>query len=190
MDLTTLANVKALLNISDNNLDSLITDMISSVSEQAASYCGRNFERQTFVEYHDGGAVKLFLENPPIYEVLSIYVDSDYEWNSEDEIPSEEYMVLNPRTGVVSSKYGCFGSINGVPGEVQVTYIGGYVAVDIPVDLEMAIRRQVAYLVRRRQDIGLSSTSFPDGYIQKVNTEEFLPEVMSVLERHSLIRIA
>ena len=58
-----------------------------------------------------------------------------------------------------------------------------------PDDLEMAVRTQVAYDFRRRQDIGLESVSFPDGSIQKVNSGEFVfhrtrysPKLLSGLE--------
>ncbi len=58
----------------------------------------------------------------------------------------------------------------------------GYVP--IPVDLEGAICRQMAYEWRRRNDVGIRSVSLPDGTINKMDAGEWLESVEKTLKRY------
>jgi hypothetical protein len=55
VNLTTLAKVKTLLELMETDWDGLINELIGAVSERCASYCNRDFENKSRVEYHDGG---------------------------------------------------------------------------------------------------------------------------------------
>ena len=56
-------------------------------------------------------------------------------------------------------------------------------------DITRAILKQAAYEWRRRTDRGMSSVSFPDGSVQKWNADEFLDEVLAVLDRRRTIAL-
>lgn len=181
MDLTTLAQVKAFLELAEEDWDDLLAELITAVSGRAATYCNRDFESKERVEYHDGGGQYLFLKGLPVAEIGSIYGSDTWEWEEGDLIAPDDYALLS--AGMVAFRSGIwpYG-----PKALKVTYTGGYEAAAIPADLEMAIRNQVAYDFKRRKDIGLESISFPDGSIQKVNSGEFLPSVKSVLDRYRI----
>jgi hypothetical protein len=193
MDLTTLAKVKALLELMETDWDGLITELIGSVSERCASYCNRDFGNKSRVEYHDGGGRYLYLRGLPVVgSITSIYGSDTWEWVSGDLIDSDDYFLH--ASGMVGYRYGAwpYG-----PKALRVTYTGGYFAFDVgdkppegynppPDDLEMAARSQVAYDFNRRKDVGLESVSFPDGSIQKVSSGEFLPSVKAVLNRYRI----
>ena len=66
MDLTTLTRVKALLEQPEADWDGLITELIGAVSQRCASYCNRDFENKSRVEYHDGGGQYLYLKGLPV----------------------------------------------------------------------------------------------------------------------------
>lgn len=181
MDLTTLAKVKALLELTETDWDALITELVGAVSERCASYCNRDFESKSRVEYHDGGGLYLYLKGLPVAAIESIHGSDTWEWDTRNLIPAADYQLLS--AGMAAYRYGAwpYG-----PQALKVTYTGGYAADAVPDDLEMAARTQVAYDFRRRKDIGLESVSFPDGSIQKVNSGEFLPSVKSVLNRYRI----
>ena len=188
MDLTTMAKVKALLELTETDWDGLIDELIVAVSERCASYCNRDFENRTRVEYHDGGGRYLYLSGMPVVgSISSIYGSDTWEWASGDLIGADDYFLH--ASGMVGYRYGAwpYGSK-----ALKVTYIGGYSTFSTggilpagynppPDDLEMAARTQVAYDFNRRKDVGLESVSFPDGTIQKVSSGEFLPSVKAVL---------
>jgi len=193
MDLTTLAKVKALLELTETDWDGLINELIGAVSERCASYCNRDFENKSRVEYHDGGGRYLYLSGMPVVgSISSIYGSDTWEWASGDLIGADDYFLH--ASGMVGYRYGAwpYGSK-----ALKVTYIGGYSTFSTggilpagynppPDDLEMAARTQVAYDFNRRKDVGLESVSFPDGSIQKVSSGEFLPSVKAVLNRYRI----
>jgi hypothetical protein len=193
MNLTTLAQVKALLETQETQWDGLVEEMIDAVSARAAAYCNRDFEKKERVEYHDGGGQYLYLKGLPVVSIASIQGSDTWEWDAGTLIPTGDYQLLS--AGMVGYRYGVwpYG-----PRALKVTYTGGY---DVffegegsppegynppPNDLEMAVRTQVAYDFRRRKDIGLESVSFPDGSIQKMASGEFLRAVKDVLDRYRI----
>lgn len=60
---------------------------------------------------------------------------------------------------------------------------------DVPVDLQNAIAKQVAYEWQRHKDLGLSSVTFPDGTISKLETDLFLSEVKQVLDYYKVYTV-
>ena len=193
MDLTTLEQVKALLEQTEDNWDALITELIGAVSVRCASYCNRDFERAERVEYHDGGGQYLFLKTLPVASIASIYASDTWEWDEGTLITADQYQLLS--AGLVAYRFGAWPH---GPKALKVTYTGGYHPAvregeeppegyqPIPADLEMAVRTQAAYDFKRRKDIGLESVSFPDGSIQKVSSGEFLSMVKQVLDRYRI----
>ncbi|MBU4449401.1 MAG: phage head-tail connector protein [Proteobacteria bacterium] len=193
MNLTTLAKVKTLLELSETDWDGLINELIGAVSERCASYCNRDFENKSRVEYQDGGGRYLYLRGLPVVgSISSIYGSDTWEWSSGDLIDAGEYYLH--ASGMVGYRYGAwpYG-----PKALKVTYTRGYFVFDAgpkppegynppPDGLEMAARTQVAYDFNRRKDVGLESVSFPDGTIQKVSSGEFLPSVKAVLNRYRI----
>jgi hypothetical protein len=181
MDLTTLTKAKALLEQTETDWDDLITELIAAVSERCASYCNRDFEKKERVEYQDGGGNYLYLKGFPLVEIGSIYGSDTWEWDEGTLVPADHYQAFGG--GLVAYRFGVwpYG-----PKALKVTYTGGYDVDETPADLEMAVRTQVAYEFRRRQDIGLESVSFPDGSIQKMSSGEFLSSVKQVLERYRI----
>jgi hypothetical protein len=194
VNLTTLAKVKTLLELTETDWDGLINELIGAVSERCASYCNRDFENKSRVEYHDGGGRYLYLMGLPVVgSITSIYGSDTWEWASGDLINADDYFLH--ASGMVGYRYGAwpYG-----PKALKVTYTGGYGSFfegegsppegynPPPDGLEMAARTQVAYDFNRRKDVGLESVSFPDGTIQKVSSGEFLPSVKAVLNRYRI----
>ncbi|MBM4286901.1 MAG: hypothetical protein FJ135_01915 [Deltaproteobacteria bacterium] len=181
MNLTSLAQVKALLETQETQWDGLVEELIAAVSARAAAYCNRDFERKERVEYHDGGGRYLYLKGLPVMEIASIHGSDAWEWDDGTLIPADHYQVFG--AGMVAYRFGFwpYGSR-----ALKVVYTGGYAPEAVPEDLEMAVRTQVAYDFRRRKDIGLESVSFPDGSIQKMASGEFLQSVKQVLDRYRI----
>lgn len=181
MNLTTLDQVKALLETQETQWDDLIKELISAVSARAAAYCNRDFEQKERVEYHDGGGQYLYLKGLPVVSIASIHGSDTWVWDEGALIPGDHYQLFG--AGLLAYRFGVwpYG-----PRALKVVYTGGYAPEAVPDDLEMAVRTQVAYDFRRRKDIGLESVSFPDGSIQKMSSGEFLSMVKQVLDRYRI----
>ena len=181
MYLTTLSQVKALLELAETDWDGLLEEVIAAVSQRAGTYCNREFEHKERVEYHDGGGRYLYLKGLPVISISAIHGSDTWEWDEGSLVPADHYQLLN--AGMVAYRFGAwpYG-----PKALKVTYTGGYAGDGVPADLEMAVRTQAAYDFKRRKDIGLESVSFPDGSIQKVSSGEFLSMVKQVLDRYRI----
>ena len=190
MELTTLLNVRRYLELKDADtaLDSLIEEQIIAIGKAVDAYCNRVFEQNEWEEFHDGGVQRIFLKNTPVLEIIGIWVDDDWGWEDTTKLSESDYLLKNGDTGIVVCKHGYFSSSE-TPNEIKVLYMAGYNPGVIPEDLEMAIRTQVAYVVKRRQDIGLTSVSLPDGTIQKRDINEFLPSVEAILNRYVIMSL-
>jgi hypothetical protein len=60
---------------------------------------------------------------------------------------------------------------------------------DFTEEIERKLCIQINYEFRRRHDAGLSSVTFPNGNINKYETNEWLPDVKKVLLRHKPLSI-
>jgi hypothetical protein len=181
VNLTTLSQVKALLELTEADWDGLLEEVIAAVSERAGTYCNRDFEHKERLEYHDGGSWYLYLKGLPVVEVASVHGSDIWEWDGGNLVPADHYQLLN--AGMVAYRFGTWPYGQKA---LKVTYTGGYAEDAVPADLEMAVRTQVAYDFKRRKDIGLESVSFPDGSIQKISSGEFLSSVKQVLDRYRI----
>ena len=78
------------------------------------------------------------------------------------------------------------------PKIVKITTTGGYTAdsegvLNVPDDIKSACIQQVSYLFKRRDDLGLSGASTPDGNLSYAKAIQLLPNVKDLLEPHVLI---
>jgi hypothetical protein len=195
MDLTTLANVKALLQ-GDTPLgpetDDLLSRLITAVSKRAETFCNREFEKKERLEFHDGGGKYLYLRALPVAEIASIICSDTWDWAGASPLSISSY-AFEAATGMVLYRGGewPYGE-----GAVRVTYTGGFDSfleegteppegyTPIPEDLQQVVCTQAAYEYRRRNDQGLQAVSFPDGSIQKMDVGEFLSMVKTALLRY------
>ncbi|RJR45474.1 MAG: hypothetical protein C4567_03200 [Deltaproteobacteria bacterium] len=195
MDLTTLANVKALLQ-GDTPLgseaDDLLSWLITAVSKRAETLCNREFEKKERVEFHDGGGRYLYPRALPVAGIASIICSDTWNWAAGSQLSESSY-AFEAATGMVLYRGGewPYGE-----GAVRVTYTGGFDPfleegaeppagyTPIPEDLQQAVCTQVAYEYRRRNDPGLQAVAFPDGSVQKMDVGEFLSSVKNTLLRY------
>lgn len=57
-------------------------------------------------------------------------------------------------------------------------------AATMPATLKRPLMKQIAYEFSRRQDLGLVSSTAPDGTVSKMEIEEWLSDVKVALDRH------
>jgi hypothetical protein len=194
MDLTTLAEVKEYLRTAGTpigtDFDTLIEDtIIPSVSQMIEKFCSRSFGEGVFIEYHDGGGNFVFVKNPPIVSISSIYQDEDWEWDDSHLITSNLYQNFTNSIGYKSGKWPY------AVRSIKLTYTGGYVYTVsaghtvLPNDVKYAATMQSAYSFKRRKDVGLQTVSFPDGNIQKFDSGPLLAEVKGYLSPYDLTEI-
>jgi hypothetical protein len=186
--LTTKEEVKIWLEdtAGTNSFDALLDGLIRAVSQRIETAANRKLFSATYIELHNGGAVKIFVKNPPITSITSIVHAPDYDFANGMTLSASEY-VLDPsdRRNAIFCRYGEFPA-----GEesLKVTYVGGYTGADVvgstlPDLLKNAATQQVVFMFKNRKTIGLDGTQVGDGLIQKVSQRWFVPEVHDVIKQ-------
>lgn len=199
MNLTTLESVARLLGEAVDGLEedvkAQLAAKIAEVSVRAATFCNRAFERVERLSYHDGGGRYLYLKALPVQEIAEILYSSTWDWGAATVYGPSSWALLDAKAGMVAFKSGFWPE---GAGALRVKYNGGYDLAPapgqeppegytpIPEDLEGAICQQVVYEWRRRNDPGISSVSFPDGTINKMQVGEWLDSVCQTLKRYRI----
>lgn len=182
IDLCTLAEIKAELEISDSSSDSFLGGIITQASAQAAGYCDRVFGQETVrerVRAYDTPYIQLS-RYPIIGQIASV------KYGDDDPITvlASEYAIEDNAAGILRYKAGSWGSsyamsmgalggiaMNPEAKLYEVEYTAGYAisggAIQCPADLKRAVIElvKVAWFARSR-DPYLESLSIPD-VIQK-----------------------
>ena len=126
--LTTLYDVKAFLGIgqTDTTNDVFLESWISACSTAAQSFLNRKIRGRTFTEYHDGGWPYIFVNNPPIRSITSIYDDTARDFAAGTLVASTDYHYdgdLADQGRVQLYNVGAFST--GVR-NVKIVYAGGF----------------------------------------------------------------
>lgn len=194
MRLASLVDLKKFLEKTDLEHDSLLELILDSVSSSFEGYTNRHFEKASRTEYFDSGGRVFRVSAIPIDSVIAtvVIVDGTTQTNEDD------YFVFHAKGYIEFST----DTYKVDPKEVEITYTGGYGwtagtgdftltpgtgnRIDVPADLSFACIIQSSYIFRNRKNVGLMSISLPDGSINTNNQDEFLPQVLSVLDRYKL----
>lgn len=76
MALTTLSNIKAMLNVTTTSQDAWLAALQAGAERNIKNYCKRDLEEATNTEYYSGSGQKvLVLRQTPVQSITSIYLD-------------------------------------------------------------------------------------------------------------------
>ena len=177
MALTTLADLKTYLGISDSSEDALLNLLIADADAAILGYIGRTIEQATLTEYYSGdGTQMLLLKQRPVTAVTSVHVyqsgysgqgsgafASSTEWTAgedfyirtvvENESNTGELVAIKgPGTFTADHQPKTWGEWPRGTGNIKVVYTAGYSTV--PSDLAGACRILVAWM-RASRDNGM-----------------------------------
>lgn len=191
-DLTTLANVKAELDITDGTSDTVLRRYITSASKAAAHYCNRVFAVETVSERFlpcrwNQRTATLQLDRFPLITVTSVTEDGELL------VVDDDYLVNSPNgqlTRVNDGNQACWPGL-----AMTVVYSSGYATV--PADLEDAVIRMVTkrYSAKGR-DASLRQENIPGvreaTYWIATGDEagNITPDVADILEGYRVLVVA
>jgi hypothetical protein len=188
IDLTTLDEVKSGIPTTTNDADADLTSRITDVSHRMQTFLDRNLELQTYVEVHDGGGPRIYIENPPIASITSMIVSVTFDFTQGTVIPTTDYLVINQNWDIDH-----LAIWPGGRNMIQATYIGGYldasnVASTLPKDLRGAATKQVVFEFTNRKFIGQTIIDVADGQIN-IPEKAFLDSVVAVMKRYRITKL-
>ena len=149
-DLTTLANVKQWVNVTSSTDDSLLTRLITSVSNFIQTWLNRALSSATYTETYDGPiGTRMLVANYPVTAIASLSIDGATIPLSTD-VTVAGY-VLDTYGVILRGNY----SFGNGRSNVEITYTAGYSV--IPVEIEQAAIELVALRYAERRRPGVSS---------------------------------
>jgi hypothetical protein len=177
-DLTTLANVKAWLAITQNGDDALIARLVTSYSAYIQQWMNRTIASQSYTEKRNGhGGYALALVNYPVTAVSSLLIDNN-------AIP---LAANSTQSGYMfDDKFIYLNGYRFTPGRqnVQVAYTAGYA--QTPPELEQAVIELIALRYKERDRIGHSSKAIGGETVSFIIKD--LPDsVRTILENYKKV---
>lgn len=192
VEATTVARVKALLDIGSSVHDTVIAALIASVSQRFEGFMGRLISAEARTEEHDwpdNRRETLFLRAYPVTAIASIKNDPAWDFAAADALDATSYHLVAD-TGEVHMRYPLLPG----PKAVQVVYTGGlaantaaliaaYPAIAFAADL------QCAAVWRRRSSPQGSTAVVPlQGSLSQEAPLELIPEVVEALSPFRRLR--
>jgi hypothetical protein len=180
MQLASVDDVKYFLEKTDSDHDTLLDLLLTNVSARIEQFLNRKMHKEARTEYFSAGRSIIYLPAYPIdlsaalsvidsTETLTIN-DDYYVWEDEGKI--EFYSV----------------PLYVEPKQITITWTGGYLTyATVPAAIQHAVILQTSLIFKRRQNIGNSGVSLPDGSISMMVTESLLPEVKDILKSYRRI---
>lgn len=154
--LVPLSLVKELNNIRNTEQDALLASLIQRATTMVENFCNRKFKAARYTEYTDGDgrAKEVFVHNPPLLVVNSIFDDPDRKFGNNTAFASADF-VIDSDAGIIELVQLSSStlrptdrvSFNRGTQNIKVIYTGGYNT--IPNDIEMATAIWVTHLYRR-----------------------------------------
>lgn len=179
-DLIQLAEFKTWANIQSTNDDTLLSTLITQVSQEINSYLNRTLYQTTYTLVCDGkGQQRLTLPNWPVTAISAVVISGVTIPQSPDGIQSGWVMDPNGAQRLTLIGYTFTPGLS----NVSITYTAGYTA--FPADLVMAAKIVVTLRYRAKTVAGKDSATGPAGQSASyANKAEFPPEVVGVLNSY------
>lgn len=183
MDIVQSATVKAkgALDLGSNtDYDTILAQLITSVSKAFERLAGWGVEKKARAEYHDtdSNTMRIRVHGWPIDsgEDVAIYYDPTWNFESETEVDSSYYNI-NYDTGEIHFLPGLFSGY--YQRVLKITYTGGGAATASAFegayeDVARAVIEQIAFEFNRMKDISDQSTRVGDMTVSK-RDPKYLP---------------
>ena len=192
--LTTRTALKTFLNIDNTSRDSQLDALISAISGEISTFCGRKFAQATYTNeiYSGNGSEYLWLRNWPV-TVTSIYEDSGGAFGSGTLLTARSSGSGDYWAMAGEESHGRVVRVNGVwgagHGNIQVTYVGGYATIPTPISELVHEWIGIAWARSERKAHDMQSQAGPAGGSTSYLAREIPADIAARLTRWKAIRI-
>ena len=182
----------------DYSKDKFLERYINSVSSMVSKYCGRNFIKDTYTEYHKGsGRQRLVVDQYPINKITSVKVDSAALTAGTDYVTSDQTYndqgIIFKESGWIWSGYltGLVGELTAPVDNIGVVYSAGYTlepeaSRNLPWDLEQAVVSMVSFLYGEQQETTVGLKSLTQGKLKyDFDTTPLIQQYSSTLDKYA-----
>lgn len=198
MNLSTVDRVLALTSATGKATDETraeVAAVLATVSGAVERYLDRLALRTARTEYHDVevGQRRFALRAYPVTTLTSVAFDPEQAWTTTITATSDYLSPLYDGAGVLVVRYDLAPCVP-APGSLKVVYTGGMATdtdsfVAAYPDLAGAVDVQTSHEWQRRNALGVSSVSYPDGTTASLSLERWVPSVKQVLDYYRRVSV-
>jgi hypothetical protein len=201
VDATTIARVKALLDISSTNYDTELTTMVSAVSKRIETFIDRPLELAARTETYSirPRQNKLFLRAYPVTTITTVKIATDWDYAAATAVTASDYHVVAD-SGTLHFQFYPISNYLGdnyayAPDAVQVVYTGGFDTSTVNLitnypDIAMAADLQTVAMWRRRDTPQGNNISIGNSSIAYETPLNLVPDVIEALTPYRRLRFA
>lgn len=201
MNLSTTTRVLALISskgTAPDNAETEIEAVLATVSGAVEAYLNRYVASSSRTEYFDVEPYQTVfrLRGVPVSSVSSVYFDEEQSFGSSTALTSDDYYLPTlDSAGLLRIRFMLNTDVVQYPASLKVTYTGGMAAdaasfVTAYPDIAGAVDVQVAHEWQRRNALGTSSVTYPDGTTASLTLDRWVPSVKQVLDYHRRIAVS
>lgn len=166
-DLTTLANVKTRLGLTETTTDPLLSSLITEVSTLAQTFIGHSLTFGNYSETFDGAGQRAFtLSTTPVTSVTSVTIGAQVITQVTDLVSSG--FIATPQSVLFRGVWVQPGIQN-----VRINYQAGYTT--IPADLEMSVIDLICLIFAEHNRMGQKSINMGSQSISYLTMNDGIP---------------
>lgn len=197
MRLIDIKLIKQFLEKTDTDHNDLLIVLIEQVTAAFENYTGRKFEAVERTKYFSAGPRNFLLPAFPVDlgETFTATVNDDAQVIDEDFFVWEDQGRVEFVRKTATDPLPLSPAAIPRPKSVVIVWTGGWTADDdgllqgVPQDFQKACMMQVAFEFRRRDSIGVTSLSVPDGNTTVLAPTDLLPGVRTLLDSHKFLKV-
>lgn len=194
MNLSTVARVKALVSsfgTAPANADTEIAAVLATVSGAVERYLDRTVLAASVTEYFDVeyGMECVRLRAYPVTALTSVHYDADQSFGAETALTSDDYYLPTLDPSGLLAFVSPFSPSRTHRRALKVVYTGGMAATAdafaaaFP-DIAGAVDVQCSHEWQRRNALGVTNISYPDGTNASLSFDRWIPSVKQVLDTY------
>lgn len=146
--LVSLADAKAFLKITTSAEDTIVGDLVNSLSKLVSNFVGHDLLSASYTEYYDGdGTDELILKNFPVTALSVLNDDPTRAFAAPTAKDIAADVMLDGAAGIVRL-WNNGGIFQRAHGNIKVTYTAGYSLATMPYDIQLAVKKMVAFIYR------------------------------------------
>jgi hypothetical protein len=187
--LTSLSNIKALLNITDNSKDTLLTQLANACTGIIQRYCSLDFEVNTYSGAFNGTGNSSFeMPRYPIISVQSLTIFEQVINPAPDSLHTgyvfdKDMLYIQGGGSLIPPTYSFWDGVftKGLQ-NIKVMWTAGYAA--IPYELDWACAQLSAYKYRGLDRIGVKTHNLNGFETEGLITDEIPDEIKVIINRY------
>lgn len=176
--ISSLAEAKIFLNITDNDQDDLLTNLLEYANDFIKSYTWRDFEVSDYEERIDGKWQSIITKQFPVNSLTSFQYNTWTLWNPVWEDFDEDNYFIDTN-GILCVTHIPCGTKN-----IKLNYNAWYSTANMPQDIVLAVNQLVWFYYNTNESSGISKEKIDDWELTFEANQQIPNNILVILKKY------